>query len=95
MPPDKWRSERGRPDIHVKDGRKERGETATDTEEIAACTFQRGVGSGLSTCSHRVSTHRISSTRRGELHAHRGADGRTPVRACQKSRFRGVEGPPR
>ena len=93
MPPKAWSDKRERQYDHIKDSLKDRGETESTAEEIAARTVNKErARAGESESSSRTSTDDISSSRRGGLRSHRGPGGRTRDQLYEEARRRGVEG---
>ncbi len=93
MPQQAWSDKRERQYDHIKDSLKDRGETESTAEEIAARTVNKErARAGESESSSRTSTDDISSSRRGGLRSHRGPGGRTRDQLYEEARRRGVEG---
>ena len=93
MPQQAWSDKRERQYDHIKDSLKDRGETESTAEEIAARTVNKErPRAGESESSSRTSTDDISSSRRGGLRSHRGPGGRTRDQLYEEARRRGVEG---
>jgi hypothetical protein len=78
---------------HIKDSAKRRGESTGRAEEIAARTVNKErARSGEARSRSRTSTKDMSSSRRGGLRSHRGADGPTKAQLYAEARSRGVKG---
>jgi hypothetical protein len=96
MPPRgvKKGSKRERQYQHIKDSARERGTSTRRAEEIAARTVNKErARSGESRTSSRVSTHDISSGRRGgQRSGRRGPRGRTREQLYEEARRLGVHG---
>ena len=93
MPHAQWSDKRERQYEHIKDGLLERGDSESESEEIAARTVNKErARSGEARNASETSTHDISSARRGGLRSHRGPSGRTRDQLYEEARKRGVEG---
>ena len=78
---------------HIKDSAKERGESDKRAKEIAARTVNKErARAGESRTASRTSTHDMSSSRRGGLHSHSGAQGPTKEQLYNEARRRNVKG---
>lgn len=78
---------------HIKDSAKRRGEGTARAEEIAARTVNKErARSGEAKTASKSSTQDMSSSRRGGLRSHRGADGPTKAQLYAEARRRGVKG---
>jgi hypothetical protein len=78
---------------HIKESAKERGESISRAEEIAARTVNKErARTGESKTASKSSTQDISSGRRGGQRSHRGAGGPTKDQLCAEARRRGVKG---
>ena len=78
MPQQAWSKKRERQYEHIKKGLLEGGESEDRAEEIAARTVNKTrAQEGEAKESSRLSKEDISSSRRGGLRSHRGAQGRT------------------
>lgn len=78
---------------HVKDSAKRRGESTKRAKEIAARTVNKErARSGESRTASRTSTQDISSSRRGGLRSHSGAQGRTKEQLYNEAKKRGIKG---
>ena len=78
---------------HIKDSAKRRGESTARAEEIAARTVNKErARSGEAQSASKSSTQDMSSSRRGGLRSHRGADGPTKAQLYAEATRRGVKG---
>jgi hypothetical protein len=78
---------------HIKDSAEDRGESPKRAEEIAARTVNKErARSGESRNASRTSTQDISSSRRGGLRSHSGAQGPTKEQLYNEARQRNIEG---
>jgi len=78
---------------HIKDSSEDRGESPKRAQEIAARTVNKErARSGESRTASRTSTQDISSSRRGGLRSHSGAQGPTKEQLYNEARQRGVKG---
>jgi hypothetical protein len=78
---------------HIKDSAKQRGESEQRAEEIAARTVHKErARSGEAKTASRSSVNDISSSRRGGLRSHRGADGPTLAQLKNEASKRGIKG---
>ena len=78
---------------HIKDSAKRRGESTARAEEIAARTVNKErARSGEAKTASTSSTQDMSSSRRGGLRSHRGADGPTKAQLYAEARRHGVKG---
>ncbi|ADB30012.1 conserved hypothetical protein [Kribbella flavida DSM 17836] len=78
---------------HIKDGLKERGRSEKVAEEIAARTVNKErARSGEAKQKSRSSTHDISSSRRGGLRSHSGAQGRTRDQLYNEAKQKNIKG---
>ncbi|HEY1825322.1 MAG TPA: hypothetical protein VGG21_05095 [Acidimicrobiales bacterium] len=78
MPQKTWSQKRERQYEHVKDSEERAGRSEKVAEEIAARTVNKErARHGESRSASRDSLEDISSSRRGGLRSHRGAQGRT------------------
>ncbi len=86
-------SKRERQYEHIKDSAKQRGESTSRAEEIAARTVNKErARSGEAKSASRSSTQDISSGRRGGQRSHRGVGGPTKAQLYSEARRRGVKG---
>ena len=93
MPQSAWSSKRERQYEHVKEGLEQRGRSEKTAKEIAARTVNKErARSGEAQQASRVSTHDLSSGRRGGLRSHRGASGRTRVQLYEEAKRRNIQG---
>jgi len=93
MPQQAWSKKRERQYEHIKDGLKDRGRSEDVAEEIAARTVNKErARSGEAEESSRTSTEDISSGRRGGLHSHEGAQGRTKRQLYEDAKRQGIKG---
>jgi hypothetical protein len=93
MPQDAWSKKRERQYEHIKDGLRERGESADTAKEIAARTVNKErARAGEAAESSRSSTDDISSGRRGGLRSHKGPGGRTRDQLYNEAKARGIKG---
>jgi len=77
----------------IKESAKQRGESTGRAAEIAARTVNKErARSGEARSASRTSTKDVSSSRRGGLRSHRGADGPTKEQLYAEARRRGVKG---
>ncbi len=93
MPQNTWSAKRERQYEHIKDSLLKRGEGVELAEEIAARTVnkeraQHGEAKEVSASS----VNDISASRRGGLHSHSGAAGRTLAQLHNEARQRGIKG---
>lgn len=93
MPQRAWSKKRERQYEHIKEGLRERGESADTAEEIAARTVNKErARAGEAKRSSRSSTDDISSGRRGGLRSHKGPGGRTKAQLYNEARKKNVKG---
>jgi hypothetical protein len=93
MPQEAWSKKRERQYEHIKKGLLERGETEDRAEEIAARTVNKTrAQEGEAKESSRLSREDISSSRRGGLRSHRGAQGRTYDQLYEEAKKLNVKG---
>jgi hypothetical protein len=93
MPHAQWSDKRERQYEHIKEGLLERGDSESESEEIAARTVNKErARSGEARTASETSTHDISSGRRGGLRSHRGPGGRTREQLYEEAREKGIEG---
>ena len=93
MPRRSWSEKRERQYDHIKAGLRERGESESTAEEIAARTVNKErARAGESKTASRTSTDDISSGRRGGLRSHRGPGGRTKAQLYNEAKAKGVKG---
>lgn len=78
---------------HIKASAKQRGESSRRATEIAARTVNKErARSGEAKTNSPTSTRDMSSSRRGGLRSHRGAQGPTYDQLYSEARKRGVKG---
>ena len=93
MPQSAWSGKRERQYEHVKEGLEQRGRSEKTAKEIAARTVNKErARSGEAEQASRVSTHDLSSGRRGGLRSHRGAGGRTRDQLYEEAKRRNIRG---
>ena len=93
MPQSAWSGKRERQYEHVKEGLEQRGRSEKAAKEIAARTVNKErARSGEAEQASRVSTHDLSSGRRGGLRSHRGARGRTRDQLYEEAKRRNIRG---
>lgn len=93
MPRRSWSAKRERQYQHIKDSLRQRGDTPSEAEEIAARTVNKErARSGESRQRSRSSTADISSERRGGLRSHRGPGGRTYAQLYAEAKRRKIAG---
>jgi plasmid stabilization system protein ParE len=93
MPRQQWSDKRERQYEHIKEGLRDRGETESTAEEIAARTVNKErARAGEARTASRSSVDDISSGRRGGLRSHHGPGGRTKVQLYNEARRRGIKG---
>ena len=91
--PQGWSSKRERQYEHIKESQLDAGKDEDVAEEIAARTVNKErARAGESTEASRTSTEDISSSRRGGLRSHSGAQGRTRDQLYEEARKRNIEG---
>ncbi|WP_020521108.1 hypothetical protein [Catelliglobosispora koreensis] len=93
MPQKAWNAKRERQYEHIKEGVLERGESEDVAEEIAARTVNKErARAGEAKESSRLSKEDISSSRRGGLRSHKGAQGRTRDQLYEEAKDRNIKG---
>ncbi len=93
MPQRAWSSKRERQYQHVKESAKDRGESTSRAEEIAARTVNKErARSGESRQASRSSTKDMSSSRRGGLRSHKGSGGPTRDQLYNEAKQRNIKG---
>lgn len=93
MPQKAWNAKRERQYEHIKEGALERGESEDVAEEIAARTVNKErARAGEAKESSRLSKEDISSSRRGGLRSHKGAQGRTRDQLYEEAKDRNIKG---
>lgn len=93
MQQNSWSAKRERQFAHIKKSMLERGEETKVAEEVAARTVnkeraQHGEAEHVSASS----INDMSASRRGGLHSHSGAGGRTLAQLQNEARQRGIKG---
>ena len=92
MPQQAWSDKRERQYQHIKDSELEQGRSEDVAEEIAARTVNKErARAGEAETSSRTSTDDISSSRRGGLRSHEGAQGRTYDQLYDEARDKGED----
>ncbi len=93
MPQAAWSEKRERQYEHVKEGLEERGRSEKVAKEIAARTVNKErARAGEAHQASRMSTHDLSSGRRGGLRSHGGARGRTRDQLYEEAKRRNIRG---
>ena len=93
MPPNQWSDKRERQYRHIEESLRERGRSADVAEEIAARTVNKvRARKHESQTASRSSVEDISPSRRGGLHSHSGAQGRTYRQLYNEARQRDLAG---
>jgi hypothetical protein len=93
MPQQAWSNKRERQYKHIKESAKDRGESTSRAEEIAARTVNKDrARSGESKQASRSSTNDISSSRRGGLRSHKGSGGPTRDQLYNEAKKRNIKG---
>ena len=93
MPQKAWNAKRERQYEHIKEGVLERGESEDVAEEIAARTVNKErARAGEAKESSRLSKEDMSSSRRGGLRSHKGAQGRTRDQLYEEAKDRNIKG---
>jgi len=93
MPQQAWSNKRERQYKHIKDSAKDRGESTSRAEEIAARTVNKErAQSGESKQASRSSTNDMSSSRRGGLRSHKGSGGPTRDQLYNEAKQRNIKG---
>ncbi len=93
MPQPGWSPKRERQYEHIKESLLERGEEEDTAEEIAARTVNKErARAGEAKESSKLSITDISSSRRGGLRSHRGAQGRTYDQLYEEAKDLNVAG---
>jgi plasmid stabilization system protein ParE len=91
--PRAWSAKRERQYEHIKDGLRERGESAGKAEEIAARTVNKERAQhGEAKRSSRLSKTDMSSSRRGGLRSHQGPGGRTKDQLYEEAKRLNIDG---
>ncbi|HEV7204103.1 MAG TPA: plasmid stabilization protein [Jatrophihabitans sp.] len=93
MPQQAWSKKRERQYENIKESLEDQGRPEKVAKEIAARTVNKNrARSGESEQASRTSTDDISSSRRGGLRSHRGAQGRTKAQLYADARKQNVKG---
>jgi hypothetical protein len=93
MPLAKWSAKRERQYRHIKDSARSRGASEDTAERIAAATVNKDrARSGESETASPSSLRGPSPERRGGLHSHSGAAGRTRDELYREAVKRGIKG---
>lgn len=93
MPSGEWSAKRERQYEHIKDSVKDRGESESLAEEIAARTVNKErARHGESKTASKLSKRDVSSGHRGGKRSHRGAGGRTKEQLYEEAKKRNIHG---
>jgi len=93
MPQAPWSDKRERQYQHIKEGAEASGKPEKVAERIAAATVNKErARHGESKTASRTSLEGPSPSRRGGLHSHTGAQGRTRDQLYREAAARGVKG---
>lgn len=93
MPSTEWSKKRERQYEHIKKSQLDSGKSEDTAEEIAARTVNKTRAQhGEAKTASRTSTDDLSPSRRGGLHSHKGASGRTYKQLYADAKRHGVEG---
>ena len=93
MPQGKWSDKRERQYEHIKDSAKSQGKSEKTAERIAAATVNKDrARAGESETASPSSLRGPSPERRGGLHSHAGAAGRTRDELYREAAKRGIKG---
>jgi hypothetical protein len=93
MPQRAWSKKREKQYEHIKGGLEERGRSEDTAAEIAARTVNKErARAGEAAQASRTSTEDISSSRRGGLRSHSGAQGRTKDQLYAEARKKHIKG---
>lgn len=93
MPSGQWSAKRERQYEHIKDSVKDRGESESLAEEIAARTVNKErARHGESKTASKLSTRDVSSGHRGGKRSHTGAGGRTKEQLYEEAKKRNIHG---
>jgi hypothetical protein len=93
MPQEAWNAKRDRQYEHIRNELRQRGDSESTAEEIAARTVNKArARSGEAKNASRVSIGDISSGRRGGLRSNTGRGGRTKDQLYEEARRKGVKG---
>jgi hypothetical protein len=93
MPEKTWSAKRERQYAHVKESLLDQGKPQAVAEQIAARVVNKERAQhGESVTASASSVNDMSASRRGGLHSHQGAGGRTLLQLRNEARQRGVKG---
>lgn len=93
MPQSGWSAKRERQYEHIKESVKDRGESESTAEEIAARTVNKErAQAGEARTSSQLSRTDMSSSRRGGLRSHQGPGGRTRDQLYEEARRKNIKG---
>jgi hypothetical protein len=93
MPQGQWSAKRERQYEHIKDSAKSHGKSEKTAERIAAATVNKDrARAGESETASPSSLRGPSPERRGGLHSHSGAAGRTRDELYREAAKRGIKG---
>ena len=93
MPQGQWSAKRERQYKHIKDSAKSHGKSEKTAERIAAATVNKDrARAGESETASPSSLRGPSPERRGGLHSHSGAAGRTRDELYREAAKRGIKG---
>jgi len=93
MPKTTWSAKRERQYQHIKQSVQRRGVGVKLAEEIAARTVNKErARHGEAMHASKTSLDDISSSRRGGIHSHSGAAGRTYAQLYNEAREKGIKG---
>jgi hypothetical protein len=93
MPQQAWNAKRERQYQHVKDSVRQRGESESTAEEIAARTVNKErARAGEARQSSRLSRTDLSSGQRGGQRSHSGAAGRTRDQLYEEAKRKNIKG---
>jgi hypothetical protein len=91
--PKAWSKKREKQYEHIEKGLKDRGRDTKTAKQIAARTVNKErARAGEAEQASRTSTRDISSSRRGGLRSHAGAQGRTKEQLYQEAKAKNVKG---
>jgi plasmid stabilization system protein ParE len=93
MPRNDWSAKRERQYEHIKESLQQRGKDTRLAEEIAARTVNKERAQhGEAETASASSVNDISAGRRGGLHSHSGAAGRTLAQLRNEASAKGIKG---
>jgi hypothetical protein len=93
MPQQAWSAKRERQYEHVKSSAKQRGESESTAEEIAARTVNKErARAGEARTSSKLSRTDMSSGERGGHRSHSGAQGRTRDQLYEEAKRKNIKG---